>query len=135
MTNFSAYLAYPVAVDVARAVLWLLLGVSFSCWLKGTLTPERFLSIFESEGVLSIRLILAAIVVIFTLCMQAADRLAVALVEANYFLAGTLLGLGTAKVVGKAFARRPPDPPAQIENKVKVGDNATFQTPPPGPEQ
>ena len=94
----------------AQVALWgLLLGCSF-WWLRGALTPRWFLSLFESEGVPSIRLVLAAVVVIFTLCMQAAGRLALAVIEANFFLAGTLLGLGTAKLVGKAFAARPPTP-------------------------
>lgn len=65
-----------------------------------------FLGLFESEGKPSIRLALAAIVVIFTLCMEAADRLPVAVIDANLFFAGTLLGLGTAKILGTRFANR-----------------------------
>jgi hypothetical protein len=115
----------------AQVALWgLLLG--FACWwLRGTLTPAKFLSLFESEGVLSIRLVLAAVVVVFTLCMEAGGRLALAMVEANFFLAGTLLGLGTAKLVGKAFASRPPSPPTQIKTdkaNVDVAGDANFST-------
>ena len=113
----------------ARFALWgLLLGLSW-WWLRGELTPRWLLSLFESEGVPSIRLVLAALIVLFTLCMEAAARLALAVVEANFFLAGTLLGLGTAKIVGKAFAQRPPTPPAQIKTEkaeVDVAGDANF---------
>lgn len=115
----------------AQLLLWLLLLLLSAWWLRGTLTPERFLTLFESEQVLSIRLVLAAVVVVFTLCMQAAGRLSAAVIEANYFLAGTLLGLGTAKLVGKAFAARPPEPPTQInapKAKVAVSGETTIDT-------
>jgi hypothetical protein len=129
MPPLSAYLSPTALVDVTRALLWLALGLLFWLWIKRSLTPTRFLTIFESEGVLSVRLILATVVVLFTLCMQASERLSAALVEANYFLAGTLLGLGTAKVVGKAFAKRPSEPPATITTKkaeVTVAGDATI---------
>lgn len=115
----------------AQVALWgLLLGLS-CWWLRGELTPRWFLSLFESEGVPSIRLVLAAVVVLFTLCMLAANRLSLGTTEALFFFAGTLLGLGTAKLVGKAFASRPPTPPAQIKTdkaNVDVAGDANFST-------
>lgn len=77
-------------------------------WLRHTITPAWVRQLFESEGEASVRLVLAPIIVIYTLLMQAAGRISDHSVEANYFLAATLLGLGTAKLVGKAFAGRPP---------------------------
>jgi hypothetical protein len=90
-------------------------------WLRQALTPRWVLQLFESEGESSVRLVLATVVVVDTLFMQAANRLGEGMVQANYVLAGTLLGLGTAKVVGRAFANRPAAPAAQIKvEKAKV---------------
>lgn len=82
---------------------------AFAYWLRKELTPSRFMTLFESENSLSLRLVLAAAVVVFTLLMQAAGRLNSLEVEANYTFAGLLLGLGVAKLVGKAFAERAPE--------------------------
>ena len=90
------------------------LGWGFALGIVLFWLPKAWtLRLFESEGKPSIRLALAAIVVIFTLCMEAADRLPVAVIDANLFFAGALLGLGTAKVIGSRFASRPhaPRPP------------------------
>lgn len=81
------------------------------------------LRLFESEGVPSMRIALAAIVVVFTLCMEAADRLPVAVIEANLFFAGTLLGLGTAKILGSRFASRPAAPKAKAEEPANSSSN------------
>ena len=83
------------------------LGWGFALGIVLFWLPKAWtLRLFESEGKPSIRLALAAIVVIFTLCMEAADRLPVAVIGANLFFAGALLGLGTAKVLGSRFASR-----------------------------
>lgn len=83
------------------------LGTLLFLWLRKALTPTWVLQLFESEGVPSTRLVLATIVILFTPFMEAAGRIGDGLVQANFILAGTLLGLGTAKLVGKAFAARP----------------------------
>ncbi|RFP63483.1 hypothetical protein D0N36_19275 [Hymenobacter lapidiphilus] len=83
--------------------------VVMAFWLRRELTAKRFLTLFESENSLSLRLVLAAAVVVFTLLMQAAGRLNVPATEVNYTFAALLLGLGIAKLVGKAFAERPAD--------------------------
>jgi hypothetical protein len=104
------------------------LGVAF-VWLRTALTPRWVLGLFESEGEPSVRLVLAPVIVIYTLCMQSAGRLSEGMVQANYLMAGTLLGLGTAKLVGKAFAGRPAAPVAQIHTdkaKVSVEGDANF---------
>jgi hypothetical protein len=103
------------------------LGVAF-VWLRTALTPRWVLGLFESEGEPSVRLVLAPVIVIYTLCMQSAGRLSEGMVQANYLMAGTLLGLGTAKLVGKAWAGRPAAP-TQIHTdkaKVSVEGDATF---------
>ncbi|MBF9140865.1 hypothetical protein [Hymenobacter properus] len=108
---------------------WSLLAFLLWLWLRHELTPARFLTIWESENVLSIRLVLATAVVLFTLCMQGAARISDAMATTNYGFAAVLLGLGTAKVVGKAFASRPATqinaPKSEIDAKnstIKTGD-------------
>jgi hypothetical protein len=76
-------------------------------WLRKAITPQWVAQLVESEGVPSIRLTLACIVVLFTLCMEAAGRLEPAVIDANLFFAGTLLGLGVAKVAAGRFAPKP----------------------------
>lgn len=95
-------------------------------WLRKELTPAKALSLFESEGVLSMRLVLAFAVVVFTLCMQAKGRLTTMMVEANYTLAGILLGLGVGKVVGKAFASRAPDTTVNAKKADVHGEKITV---------
>lgn len=107
-------------------------------WLRQELTPKKFITLFESENSLSLRLVLAAMVVVFTLLMQAADRLDTMKVEANYTFAGLLLGLGVAKLVGKAFAERPGDTTVKTKNTnisggpISVEGDVSTQ---PAPEQ
>lgn len=116
--------------------------VFVAAWLfmRRELTPARVLSLFESENSLSIRLVLATVVVLFTLFMQAAGRLDTLKVEANYTFAGLLLGLGVAKLVGKAFAERPPETKIQSKNTNLTAENVTnnaaldTDTPPARPE-
>jgi len=111
----------PIALVILPYMGWgFALGLLYAC-LRDALTPKWILGLFESEGEPSVRLVLAPIVVIYTLCMQAAGRIGEGMVQANYILAGTLLGLGTAKLVGRAFANRPAGPAPQIKaNKAEV---------------
>ena len=87
------------------------------------LTPRWLLSVVESEGVASARLILGLFTGIFTLCMQAATnakgepRISHELALLNWEAVFGLFALGPIKLVGKAFAARPPEPPAQINAK------------------
>lgn len=76
-------------------------------WLRKAITPQWVAQLFESEGTPSTRLALAWVVVLFTLCMEAAGRLEPAVIDANLFFAGTLLGLGVAKVAAGRFAPKP----------------------------
>lgn len=76
-------------------------------WLRKAITPQWVAQLFESEGVPSSRLMLAWIVVLFTLSMEAAGRLSEPVIDANLFFAGTLLGLGVAKVAAGRFAPKP----------------------------
>ncbi|RSK50132.1 hypothetical protein [Hymenobacter rigui] len=62
----DTFFLYAVRLLVAL-LLWL--------WLRKELTPKRVLSIWESEGVLSSRQILAWVVALFGLFMRAADRI------------------------------------------------------------
>ncbi|MBF9223005.1 hypothetical protein [Hymenobacter ruricola] len=137
MPDFSAYLSPTAAVDVVRALLWIALGLFGWLWLKGELTPKRFLTIVESEGGLSIRLILAAVWSGSIMCMLAAGRFTVDEAVKLNAITELLLLYGTVKVLGSRFARRPPPPPATIQAQkadVDVAGNATFQSStPPAP--
>jgi hypothetical protein len=111
----SQYL--PLLLVVLPFLGWgFVLGVAF-VWLRTALTARWVLGLFESEGEPSVRLVLAPVIVIYTLCMQSAGRLSEGVVQANYLMASTLLGLGTAKLVGKAWAGRPAAPPVQVTAK------------------
>ena len=122
---------------LVSAALWCLLALALWFWLRGTLTPAKFLELFESENVLSVRLVLAAAVVVVTLFMQAAGRLNGDMVSKNYTFAEILLGLGVVKVVASRFAARPPEPPPTINapkaTTVDVAGDATISTPPADP--
>ncbi len=85
-------------------------------WLREAITPRWVAQLVESEGVPSTRLALAWVVVLFTLCMEAADRLPPAVIDANLVFAGTLLGLGVAKVAASRFAPKPKTDPTE-QNK------------------
>ncbi|MDO7846491.1 hypothetical protein Q5H92_08990 [Hymenobacter sp. M29] len=131
MTNFSDYLSPTAAVDVVRVLLWISLGALVWLWLKGELTPKRFLTIFESESVLSIRLILAAVWSGFIMCMLAAGRLTVDEAVKLNAITELLLLYGTVKVLGSRFAKRPPDPAPTIQAKkadVAVAGDANIST-------
>jgi hypothetical protein len=111
----SQYL--PLLLAVLPFAGWgFALGVLY-IWLRPAITPAWVRQLFESEGEASVRLVLAPVVVIYTLCMQSAGRLSEGMVQANYLMADTLLGLGTAKLVGKAFAGRPAAPSVQVTAK------------------
>lgn len=89
-------------------------------WLRAAITPRWVAQLVESEGVPSSRLALAWVVVIFTLCMEAAGRLSEAAIDANLFFAGTLLGLGVAKVAASRFAPKPKvDPTEQAKSSAE----------------
>ena len=109
--------ALPLLLVILPFAGWgLVLGLAW-VWLRHTITPAWVRQLFESEGEASVRLVLAPVVIIYTLCMQAAGRMSDHSEEANYFLAATLLGLGTAKLVGKAFAAKPATPSVQVTAK------------------
>jgi hypothetical protein len=117
MTTFSDYFSPTAAVDVVRALLWISLGLFCWLWLKGELTPKRFLTIFESEKVLSIRLVLAAVWSVFIMCMLAAGRFTVEEAVRLNAITELLLLYGTAKVLGRAWAERPAAPAPTIKTK------------------
>ncbi|OGX80850.1 hypothetical protein BEN47_06220 [Hymenobacter lapidarius] len=57
------------------ALLWAGLAFLLWLWLRRELTPKRFLSIWESDGVLSTRLLLATVLSGFGMAMYAAGRM------------------------------------------------------------
>lgn len=122
--------------DYIRLSLWLLVGVGAAFWLRKELTPARFLTIFQSEGVLSTRLILGFAVVAYCMTMDAAGHMANSRLETWLLFAGSLIGLGIAKVVGKAIAATPSTQIKSDSTKVeadKVVLTDTSTTPPAGP--
>jgi hypothetical protein len=114
----------PILLVVLPFAGWGLVAGLAWVWLRHTITPGWVRQLFESEGEASVRLVLAPIIIIYTLLMQAAGRISDHSVEANYFLAATLLGLGTAKLVGKAFATRPPAPATEVKTETAQVDAA-----------
>lgn len=131
MQDFSAYLSPTALVDVVRALLWLSIGLLTWLWLKGELTPKRFLTTFESEGVLSIRLILAAVWSVFIMCMLSVGRFTVDEAVKLNAITELLLLYGTVKVLGSRFAKRPPEPAPTIQAQkadVAVAGDANFST-------
>jgi hypothetical protein len=74
-------------------------------WLRRELTPRRVLSIFETDGVLSARQLLAWVLAVFGMCMLAAGRLNV---EGLSSLLGWVVGLfGIGGIVKAAAAVKP----------------------------
>ncbi|MGI4870963.1 MAG: hypothetical protein ACRYFX_07275 [Janthinobacterium lividum] len=114
MLNLTPLL--PLLPYVGWAVALLLLWL----WLRRALTPAWVVQLLESERLPSVRLALASVVVVFTLSMEAAGRLAQAAIDANLIFAGTLLGLGVAKVTVSRFSPKPTvDPTEQPEPETK----------------
>lgn len=123
----SLALAYLLAH--APALGWLLAGGFLFFWLRHALTPLWVRGLFESEGEPSIRLVLAAAVTVFALCMVAANRLNEMQLADLFTFVGSLLLIGSARLAAKAFAQRPPEPPAQIKAEkaqVDVAGNANI---------
>jgi hypothetical protein len=104
-----------------RFALWGMVSGVLFVWLRRAITPTWVRGLFESEKEPSIRLVLAAVVTVFALCMVAAGRINEMQLEALLAFVGSLLFIGSARLVGKAFAQRPAAPPAQIKaNKAEV---------------
>lgn len=79
-------------------------GVVLARWLRTSLTPAWMVRLFESEGIPSVRLVLATVVTAFALFMSAAERLPQAALDAYLLFVSALLGLGTAKLIAGKFA-------------------------------
>lgn len=117
ITNETAWIAVKWAVHIVTAIF-------VFAWLRKELTPRWVLSVVESEGVASARLILGSIAGIVTLCLQCADgRISHEMAMLNWEAVFGLFALGPVKLVGKAWASRPPEPAPQINAK-KVDANA-----------
>lgn len=126
---------FPSMDSILPVAAWAAVVVGAFLWLHEEITPRKVVSMFESENSLSLRLILAAVVTAFTLCMQSVGRLSTELVEINYVYAGTLLGLGVAKVISKAFAERKPGAQVNAKNATIESQNTTVtQSGPTGHE-
>jgi hypothetical protein len=87
------------------------------------------LALFESEGEPSIRLVLATVVTVFSLCMVAAGRLDDARLSTLLSFVGAALFIGSARIAAKAWAARPPAPDTQIkaESAPVTGENVTIR--------
>jgi hypothetical protein len=85
-------------------LLWVLPFAALAYWQRNTLTPAKALSIFESDGVLSARQILAWVVSLYGMLMRAAGRLDDAGLNACFQCSFILFGIGglvkAAAVVG-----------------------------------
>lgn len=66
-----ASLLYPAL----NALLWGALVGMLWYWLRGELTPRKFLSIWESDGILSTRLLAATALLIWGMFMYSARRM------------------------------------------------------------
>ena len=85
-----------IPVEALRTATILVLVVCAARWLRKDLTPRRLLSIFETNGVLSARQILAWIIALFGLFMRAADHLDNQGMEQCFEWATLLFGIGGA---------------------------------------
>ena len=89
--NLLALLSFVLPV-LAWAAGFLLLWL----WLRHDLTPKKFLSIWETDGTLSSRQILAWVVAVFGMSMRAAGRLDNAGMEICFECSFILFGIGGA---------------------------------------
>jgi hypothetical protein len=117
---------------ILEYLLWASLTVGGLLLLNYFAGRKWLLGLFESEGEPSIRLVLAAIVTVFALCMLAAGRLDDARLNTLCTFVGTLLLIGSARIVGKAWAARPPAPDTQIkaETAPVTGENVNVNAAP-----
>lgn len=110
-----------------QAAAWVLVAGLLWSWLRPALTPDWVAQLLESEKTPSIRLTLAAVVVVFCLSMDAAGRLTDTARTAWLGFAEILLALGVAKVAVSRFAPKPTiDPTEQSDS----GDQPTNTTAP-----
>lgn len=65
----------PLAYPVATALLWGALVGMLWFWLRAELTPRKFLSIWESDGILSTRLLAATALLVWGMFMYSANRM------------------------------------------------------------
>jgi hypothetical protein len=102
--------AWPRAVLPA---LWWVAGTTVLwAWLRGELTPKRFLSIWTSDGVLSVRLLGATVLLIWSMCMYSAGRMDDGgLGQVLGWVAGFFAVGGVVKVAGKLNGQPPTNSP------------------------
>lgn len=81
---------------VLSAGLWLLLAGLLWLWLRKELTPKRFLSIWESDGVLSTRLLGATALLVWAMSMYSAGRMQGADLESVLQWVGVFFAVGGA---------------------------------------
>ncbi|HEX8658249.1 MAG TPA: hypothetical protein VF690_11960 [Hymenobacter sp.] len=99
-------------------------------WLRKELTPKRFLSIFETDGTLSSRQILAWVIAIWALGMRSADRITDDTLRIALEAVMVLFGIG-----GLVRAVDKYKPSTTVNAGTKEGDvNLVTPPPPPGPE-
>lgn len=122
---------YLLGTGITALVYW---------WLRSELTPRRVISIFETEGVLSARQILAWVLAIFTMCMLAAGRISPSQAESLLLIPLGLFGFGTLpKVADKLKAPTTVNArqvKAQVETDSLTMNGATVNDtiPPGGPK-
>lgn len=96
-----------------RPAFEFLLAAGVVCACAGYLGRARFLSIWESEGVLSWRLLAATAILAFVLYMLAAGRLTISDAKDLLQVTVELAFLGTIKVIASRFAPKPTIDPTQ----------------------
>lgn len=119
---------YAVACwAVGLLILWF--------WLRKDLTPARFLSIFETEGTLSARQLLAWVLAIYGMSMRAAGRLDNDGLDVCLQASFILFGIGGAVKVADRIKPATTVNAANVDAKVQANDvtvNESF-SPPGGP--
>ena len=65
----------PYLLFLLHLLAWVFLLLLLWLWLRKELTPRRFLSIFETDGVLSARQVFAWVVGVWALAMRTAGRI------------------------------------------------------------
>ncbi|MET4106060.1 hypothetical protein [Hymenobacter sp. UYP22] len=86
----------PLPESMLTAAGWLALALLLWLWLRKELTPTKIISIWETDGCLSARQILAWVVVLYGLFMRAAGRIDNAALESCFECGFILFGIGGA---------------------------------------
>lgn len=117
-----------LALLLLHLAAWVFLVLFLWLWLRRELTPKRFLSIFETEGVLSARQLLAWVIAIWAMGMRSANRIDNETFATALESTWVLFGIGG---IARAVEKYKPAPVVKAETKegdVNVSPPDTSKT-------